>query len=223
MEISRTQLVPQDVLLGWSSSCLDGGREREPQRQFSKAGAYTVLRESSVVCTGASRKALRKLVSESLPIRDCELLFRGSRDGFASQQFHSKCDNKGPTLVLVRSVEGAVFGGFASQPWDCRGGWINAPGSFLFSLEKPGAGVPVARALSCNNTGQAMLGEPSGGPHFGGGADLYLTNSCDSAGNSSGTCIFFGASEGVPQGSSLAAEGTNFMVADYEVWAVTLN
>ena len=29
------------------------------------------------------------------------LLFKGSRDGFKAENFHEKCDNKGPTLTLI--------------------------------------------------------------------------------------------------------------------------
>ncbi len=31
------------------------------------------------------------------------LLFRGSDDGFSAKTFHEKCDNKGPTLSIIRS------------------------------------------------------------------------------------------------------------------------
>ena len=33
-----------------------------------------------------------------------ELLMRGTKDGFLSQSFHNKVDNKGPTLILVKSA-----------------------------------------------------------------------------------------------------------------------
>ena len=32
------------------------------------------------------------------------MLYRGSRDGFAARQFHEKCDEKGPTLTLVKVI-----------------------------------------------------------------------------------------------------------------------
>jgi len=32
-----------------------------------------------------------------------ELIFRGSKDGFTSSAFHSKCDGKGATLILIKS------------------------------------------------------------------------------------------------------------------------
>ena len=44
------------------------------------------------------------------------LLFRASRDGFAAESFHSKCDKKGPTLTVVRSGS-FIFGGFTEAAW----------------------------------------------------------------------------------------------------------
>lgn len=44
------------------------------------------------------------------------LLFRASRDGFTADAFHSKCDNKGPTVTIVKSGKN-IFGGFTEQPW----------------------------------------------------------------------------------------------------------
>ena len=44
------------------------------------------------------------------------LLFRGSRDGFAAAIFHSKCDNQGPTVTIVKSGNN-IFGGFTELSW----------------------------------------------------------------------------------------------------------
>ena len=41
-----------------------------------------------------------------------DLLFRGTRDGFTSESFISKCVNQGPTVFIVKSEKGKVFGGF---------------------------------------------------------------------------------------------------------------
>ena len=46
------------------------------------------------------------------------LLFRASRDGFAAESFHSKCDEKGPTLTVVRRGS-FIFGGFTEAAWSC--------------------------------------------------------------------------------------------------------
>ena len=48
---------------------------------------------------------------------DWRLLFRASRDGFAVKTFHSKCDNQGPTLTIVKSGK-HIFGGFTELSWN---------------------------------------------------------------------------------------------------------
>lgn len=41
-----------------------------------------------------------------------ELLYRASEHGFTYSAFHDKCDNKGPTISLIKSEHEKVFGGF---------------------------------------------------------------------------------------------------------------
>ena len=53
-------------------------------------------------------------------ILNCKLLYRASRNGWAASNFHSCCDNKGPTVTVVRSSNGYVFGGYTEQPWQCK-------------------------------------------------------------------------------------------------------
>ena len=43
------------------------------------------------------------------------LLFRASREGFAASVFHSKCDNKGTTVTIVK-MGVRIFGGFTEEP-----------------------------------------------------------------------------------------------------------
>ena len=46
-----------------------------------------------------------------------ELIFRGSEDGFAAADFHKKCDEKGTTLIIIKSEHQKIFGGFTDVPW----------------------------------------------------------------------------------------------------------
>ena len=45
------------------------------------------------------------------------LYYRGSRDGWMSEDFHSNCDNKGPTLTLLQIKEGDCIGAFTKAEW----------------------------------------------------------------------------------------------------------
>ncbi|CDW73134.1 UNKNOWN [Stylonychia lemnae] len=65
----------------------------------------------------------------------CELLFRGSRDGFRGENLREKCKNESKTLSFILSEQGFVFGGFVTSDWQ-QGIVKIGPGSnsFIFSL-----------------------------------------------------------------------------------------
>ena len=65
-----------------------------------------------------------------------ELLYKGSRDGFTARQFHSCCDNKGSTIIVIKDNRMNVFGGFTDVPWSSRGGHKASTKTGLFSLQK---------------------------------------------------------------------------------------
>ena len=60
-----------------------------------------------------------------------ELLYRLTRD---SKKFHEKCDNKGPTLVLIKVKDGRIIGGYTPLSWDSSSGIKKDLDTFLFSL-----------------------------------------------------------------------------------------
>ena len=63
-----------------------------------------------------------KILTEQQPseiLKLCEILYRASEHGFASNDFHSKCDGKGNTLIIFKASESLfIFGCFASSTWD---------------------------------------------------------------------------------------------------------
>ena len=73
--------------------------------------------EESVILTNEEH---RRVLKTWLPIKgEWRLLFRASRDGFAAAAFHFKCDNKGPTVTVVKSGEN-IFGGFTGNAWTSK-------------------------------------------------------------------------------------------------------
>lgn len=42
--------------------------------------------------------------------------YRGTKDGWSNTNFHSNCDNKGPTITLGRK-DSFIFGGFSDHNW----------------------------------------------------------------------------------------------------------
>ena len=47
-----------------------------------------------------------------------QLLFRKSRDGSKSEDFHKKCDNKGITITFIETTDNYIFGGYTELEWD---------------------------------------------------------------------------------------------------------
>ena len=77
------------------------------------------FRESTILTNVDHRKILKGWLTEVL-VGEWRLLFRASRDGFAASAFHSKCDNKGPTVTVVKSGAN-IFGGFTEKRWTSPG------------------------------------------------------------------------------------------------------
>lgn len=65
-----------------------------------------------------------------------ELIFRASKDGFTASSFHSKVNDKGPTIILIKSKNGNVFGGYTGVSWTSSGQYCSDSNTFLFSVTK---------------------------------------------------------------------------------------
>ena len=47
-----------------------------------------------------------------------KLLYRASEHGYTAKSFHEYCDNvRGPTLIVIKSSRGWIFGGYTTQSW----------------------------------------------------------------------------------------------------------
>jgi len=63
-----------------------------------------------------------------------------------------RCDNKGPTVTVIKCTDGYVFGGFTSTAWASRGVEASAD-AFIFSLHRPGGVGPVKLAVKAAKDG----------------------------------------------------------------------
>jgi len=158
---------------------------------------------STLITTDQFQYIVRWLGASNL-----SLLFKASKDGFTCAKFHEKCDNKGPTLVIIESSQGYLFGGYASIPWFATDSKRSAPGSFLFSLLNQSNTPPRQFPMK-----DSMIGGFNGwGPMFGSDYDLYIKNNCNTSPNDTRTrTTDITAATFVPDG---------FLVKDYEVFLV---
>jgi len=63
-------------------------------------------------------KSFSLKISRRLP--QFKLLYRGSENDYSAQKFHELCDNHGPTICLIKSNFGNIFGGYTSIKWEAN-------------------------------------------------------------------------------------------------------
>ena len=49
------------------------------------------------------------------------LIYRASEHEYTASSFHECCNDKGPTLIVIKSSEGWIFGGYTTQSWSGDG------------------------------------------------------------------------------------------------------
>ncbi|XP_078344750.1 uncharacterized protein LOC144630294 [Oculina patagonica] len=97
--------------------------------------------------------------------------------------FHSLCDGKGPTVILIR-VQQNIFGGFLDKNWGGTDGYISSDKAFIFSL-KNSRGLPSFKMdLKNNKFDMAAKQQSQFGPIFG-DDDIVIHNSARSTAESS--------------------------------------
>ena len=90
--------------------------------------------DSNILSNSNQKNEFLKKIYEWSGCKSLKLLFRGTRDGMHSKNFHEKCDDKGPTITLFRNNKGNIFGGYLPISWKNSGGYQNENRSFIFSL-----------------------------------------------------------------------------------------
>ena len=148
-----------------------------------------ILVDSKVIAGSIEDKeTIRKWINPEVSFQT-KLLYRLSRDGASIFNFHSKCDNVSPTLVLIESYDENKFGGYTTATWDMFGSiYKNGTKSFLFSLTR---NKKYFRKTNIQFNGDIFSGSRDVGPWFG-IHDLYFygtMNDCYSY-KYSGQCAF---------------------------------
>ena len=172
-----------------------------------------------------SKKMVADWVLETIKSNRCQLylLYRGSRDGFRAKNFHEKCDNRGPTVVLIENTTGNKFGGYASVSW--TGGSNSglavdikseeSKSSFLFSVDKKQKLLYKPESKS-----RTLFHSADYGPCFGGSSTLGIYDNCNTRNDNYyiATCKSY---QSLKEGGSIAGN-EKFTVKEIEIYSLSL-
>ena len=163
--------------------CSCYGNLYSPWTKIQKITTNDYFNCDSIILEGLERKNdfLRQIYEWS-GYKKMELLYRGTKDGPDSSTFHNKCDNQGPTICLYKNDIDNIFGGYSSISWKSNflGEYVNAPGSFLFTLTNIYNTEPIK--FESKKDKYEILYNTERGPSFGHGTDLGINKNFKNAG-----------------------------------------
>jgi len=127
----------------------------------------------SIILNNNERKKeyINKIIEWS-GYKSMELIYRGTRDGMTSKDFHNKCDNKGKTICLFLNDKDNIFGGYSSIPWTSNGGDKIANDCFIFTLTNIYNTEPTKFPYVQN---RSVYHDANYGPYFGQYYDLCFS------------------------------------------------
>jgi hypothetical protein len=147
------------------------------------------------------------------------LLWRGTRDGFASERFHRRCDGHPNTLTIVRDTCQNIFGGFTPVPWENDGGGKadDSRYSFLFTIKNPHNVPPRKFRLRDDTAVFAIVCRPHWGPVFSG---VKIVSDCNTKDNDAGGLGNTYANDTGLDGTTFLTGKPNFRVVEIEVFEI---
>ncbi|XP_028397424.1 uncharacterized protein LOC114521239 [Dendronephthya gigantea] len=160
----------------------------------------------------------KKLIDWVGSSRKWTICWRATRDGWSASSFHTNCDHKTPTLIIIK-VGRYIFGGYANSSWEGNGGCKRAPGSFIFSLRNKESLPPFISQLKQGRKGYAIHTSSSVGPVFGNGHDIWISNNAASNYDShTNFNVGYQAPPGVKDTRTILAGSFNFSPSEIEVY-----
>jgi hypothetical protein len=197
---------------------------------FTKLSEYVVESERGLIprlsFVYSSNENEATIEFEKGPVKEVKmtLLFRASEHEFLASEFHRLCGRKGPTITLVKAVNGRIAAAHSGVSWgQNRAGIILNPQGFLASIVDE-SGVTGGYSLQkyVANDRAYVYSYSNYGPDF--GRSLSIEDRCDenerSFSNLAPTRACGYGQEGV--NPSILFGSTLFRVQEYEVFQVEI-
>ena len=109
--------------------------------------------------------------NENLDLK-CKLLYDAKKDGGLCTVFHQLCDNKGPTLIIIKTNDGKRIGGFTFKDWNkSTNDFISDNKAFIFDLAKN-------QRYNVVSADKAIYSGADYGPIFGANHDIVIYKNC---------------------------------------------
>lgn len=176
--------------------------KNEEERKFHNFKNSSILKDKEKI----------KMISDwIMPNRNIiyTQIYKASKDGATGGDFHRCCDNKGPTVTLIESTNGYIFGGYITITWEGPSSWTqkgNDENAFVFSVNNK-CKYPI------QDKSYVIYNQKDYGPDFGAN-DIYICSSFFNDNSTSQTNKYYNFSPKNVTGD------TNFKVKELEVYLI---
>ena len=174
--------------------------------QFSSIINRNIEKETAII-NWIEEKTNKNIIS-------FELIFKMSENGSNCKDFHKYCDNKGPTLTLIKTKNNRIFGGFTPLNWNNSRGVIidQYNQTFVFSLNL------MKKFDMINSKKDAIHNQENNGPFFGNNDFSLYKNMKKGIHVSNEYCNFFSKNNNLEL--SDGSSSTDFETDELEIFKV---
>ena len=107
-------------------------KEKEKERLEKEKEEKLISFSGTEILNNESKKMLLSWLPRK-PIK-ITLLLNSNIDGDSTSTFMDKCNGKCPTLAVIKTTKGNIFGGYTTQLW--KQGEVQDKNAFVFSIDK---------------------------------------------------------------------------------------
>ena len=144
------------------------------------------------------------------------LIYNSERDGDSISTMHKLIDGKGPTLILIKSDNNYIFGGYAYDSWNSSGNYSNNINNFIFY-------VTNKRKYPKNSSDSYGISGSNSNFQFGGGSDIILYDGFCSSHNNYTNLYSYKPNYGMQSQYELNGGTQYFQVVNFEVYTMKID
>ena len=122
-------------------------------------------------------------------MKRCRILYKASDNEYSAAKFHQLCDGKGPSITIIKSNFGNIFGGYTSKKWpsiNAKENYVKDDKAFLFLIRSN----DTIQQSQCpqsfdiiDEDRNAITSCKGYGPLFGDWYDIKIDDECNLGGN----------------------------------------
>ncbi|KAJ5069651.1 pep-cterm sorting domain-containing protein [Anaeramoeba ignava] len=217
------EIEKKDKEIGRMKPVFDKYLEYEKYLEFKKN--FPQFADSEIITNEEYAKKLQEWINDN-DFSKMKLGFSAKINGFDSEIWHSICDNKGKTLIIIKTKDNFIFGGFTQVGWtkdkskwreEDRNkyyGFIKDSNAFIFSLRNDkGDRKPEKFTIKQGEEKYAIFYYLNYGPTF--GTDIFVDSDLKSGYSD------FGYSYNLPDRITYGTnEAKSYLAGSYDEWVV---